>query len=523
MLYAGYSDSLRMFNPIQLSYALHGNTAAMECDTIVIHDGETGEITIGFDDTYLYPMDAFFHGGKLNVVNTVSLPYQPKSIATDQAQNIYIISNSNEVFRYNKNIEQQGFLQDGNDNQIFASKLKFAPDSSFYILQGTAIMHYSKTHDYLESVVVESSLADLAVDSDGNVFYASNTEVIRFNAGLTSQTATLTLATIKSDYPEIDVECEIRSIAVNGAGKIAIGIDAEPDSDGKDVVLFYNNDLSLFDRAIWEEWLFNNPRNIDFDSQGNALVLSYYHDILLVFDSTGTRYQASYWSDYPGTLNGAMNGPVDLARVGNLIYVAENQNNRVTIFGLNGVIDNNLTVADTTINGSETGCFNAIDTLTLAGGAETVVFESGSLVDLIAGHTIRLLPGFWAQNESYLHATITTDNSFCFPAEQSVVYKQPEEKSVEASAFIATNQNLKTGKLVKVYPNPTSGEFTVELTHFEGTTTLTLINSLGAKAFETIVNSSEKAKVELPAINKGLYILQVRNGKTSSMAKIIIR
>jgi hypothetical protein len=281
--------------------------------------------------------------------------------------------------------------------------------------------------------------------------------------------------------------------------------------------------LSLFDRAIWEEWLFNNPRNIDFDSQGNALVLSYYHDILLVFDSTGTRYQASYWSDYPGTMNGAMEGPTDLTLVGNLIFVAENSNNRVTIYGLNGVIDNNLTVADTTINSSKTGCFNAIDTLTLAGGATTVVFESGSSVDLIAGHTIRLLPGFWAQNEGYLHATITTDNSFCFPAEQRVVYKQPEEKSVEATALITTNHKLKTEKLVKVYPNPTSGEFTVELTHFEGTTTLTLINSLGAKAFETFVNSSENTKVELPAIIKGLYILQVRNGKTSSTAKIIIR
>jgi hypothetical protein len=524
MIYAGYSDSLKTFIPIELSYFIYGNSATMECDTIVVTRGEVEEITLNFDDTYPYPMEADFPGGKLDIVNTVSLPFSPRSIASDQKGNIYISNSDNHYsFRYNKNIELQDTLRNSEGDLIFAYTVKFAPDSSFYAIYSSNVNHYSKTHQFLESFDVGSYLVDLAIDGGGNVFAATNSEIIRLNADLSLQTASIDLEAIKGDYTQLDNTCEIRSVAINNDNKVAIGIESEAEDIRIDVVVFYNNDLSEYDHAIWENWLFNNPIDIEFDKQGKMYVVNYWEDDLIVFDALGKRFQANYWIDREGTLNGAMNGPTDLALSGGWIYVVEDLNNRVSIFRLAGSIEENLSVTDTTIHSTESACFDALDTITLAGNPTTVVFESGSSVNLIAGRSIRILPGFYAQSGSYLHGYITTSNSFCDQVEQSIVYKQPGLKSEEANLPKVVNPESTTDKQMKVYPNPTDGQFTVELTNFEGPAMVTLINPLGSVVATKVVDSAEQAKVQLSALHKGLYVVRVRSGNDSRTSKILIR
>jgi hypothetical protein len=523
MIYAGYSDSLKTFHPIELAYLVYGNSASMECDTIVVTRGEVGEITLNFDDTYPYPMEADFPGGKLDIVNTVSLPFSPRSIASDQKGNIYIPkSDASCTFRYNRNIELQDTLRNSEGNLILAYTVKFAPDSSFYAIYSTNVKHYSKTHQFLESFDVGSYLVDMAIDAGGNVFVATKSEIIRLNADLSLQTASLDIETIKVDYTQLDNSCEIRSVAINNDNKVAIGIESDAEDIRIDVVVFYNNDLSEYDHAIWENWLFNNPINIEFDKQGNTYVVNYWEDDLIVFDTLEKRFQANYWIDRGGTLNGAMDGPTDLALSGGLIYVVEDLNNRVSIFRLAGSIDQNLLVADTTVHSTESACFDALDTITLTGNP-TVVFESGSSVNLIAGRSIRIMPGFYAQSGSYLHGYITTSNSFCDMVEQSIEYNQPELKSEETNTVIAVHPVGTTDKLVKVYPNPTDGRFTVELTNFEGPATVTLINQFGSVVATTVVNSAEQPKILLSTLQKGLYVVQVRSGNDSRTSKILIK
>jgi len=522
MAYAGYSDSLKNFHPIELAYLVYGNSSAMLCDTIVVTRGEVEEIALNFDDTYTYPMEADFPGGKLDIVNAVSLPYMPGSITANH-EDIYISNrNNNYTFRYNKNIELLDTLRNSEGYLIFAYTVKFAPDSSFYAIVSTSIKHYSKTHQFLESFDVGSYLVDMAIDASGNVFVATKSEIIRLNADLSLQTASIDLETIGGDYTQLDGTCEIRSVAINNDNKVAIGIESESEDIRIDVVVFYNNDLSEYDHAIWENWLFNNPINIEFDTQGKTYVVNYWEDDLIVFDTLEKRYQANYWIDKGGTLNGAMDGPTDLALADGLIYVVEDLNNRVSIFRLAGSIEENLLVADTTIHGTESACFDALDTITLAGNTASVVFESGSSVNLIAGRSISILAGFYAQSGCYLHGYITTDQSFCDMAEQSIVYKQPELKSVETNTLIVANP-IRTDKQLKVYPNPTDGQFTVELTNFEGPAIVTLINPLGLVAYQVVINSAEQAKIQLSYLHKGLYFVQVRSRNVSLTNKILIK
>ncbi|MGB4204423.1 MAG: hypothetical protein WBJ84_02255, partial [Bacteroidales bacterium] len=62
------------------------------------------------------------------------------------------------------------------------------------------------------------------------------------------------------------------------------------------------------------------------------------------------------------------------------------------------------------VNGQDI-CFDATNTLTIAGGGNTFVVQDGGNVNLIAGHNIRMLEGTSVHSGAYLHAYIS--NVYC--------------------------------------------------------------------------------------------------------------
>jgi hypothetical protein len=139
----------------------------------------------------------------------------------------------------------------------------------------------------------------------------------------------------------------------------------------------------------------------------------------------------------------------------------------VTVSGT-PVILPTLEVTDVSVGNSESECFNATDTIYVAGNGTTVELLSGSTVNMIAGKSISFLPGFQAHEGSYMYAWITETASFC--SSLPSVIQQPEEKSTIVQTDV--NNNKSSGlpdKKVKIYPNPNNGKFFVELTNFEGT------------------------------------------------------
>jgi PKD repeat protein len=154
-------------------------------------------------------------------------------------------------------------------------------------------------------------------------------------------------------------------------------------------------------------------------------------------------------------------------------------------------------------------CYNATDSIIVTGEGKPVLFESGSSATLIAGLSIRFLPGFYAMEGSFMSAYITTNNLFCDGQSGSVI-EPPQEKSLAGEEVIhnLTPTVIEQSK-IKIYPNPNNGSFIVQ-SSVEGESRLVVTNLSGQKVYGPVA-FNEKLSVQLPNLNRGLYLCWVHN------------
>jgi len=522
MAYTGFSDSMLYFLPLDLAYTVHGDPATLTCMPIVIQSGSSDTIDLFFDDTYIYPMAAQFPGGKLDLVDAVLFGFQPNSITSDPSGNIYISEFNYVVYKYDPLLENSELLTDNLDNTIYAGIIKFATDGSFYVLYSSYLRHYSASRQLLSSAGVGYEWNDLAIGSDGSVFYIANNEIIRLTSTLALPETLLVEQQLIEDYPVIGSDFYIRSLALDNDGNIAISIDVEPDDDGRDAILFYNNGFTSLQDVITERWEFNNPYNIEFDADNNLYVLNRWHDDLLVFNSQRERYQASFWSDNEGTLNGAMSDPRDLTLANGKIYVGERDNHRVSIFRLKGSIDQNLFLADLNVENGTIDCFNAYDTITVAGDElHPVVFKNGSELSLIAGKAVRLLPGFLVEEGSHVDIYITETGSFC-DMDKSTILSNPLSSIQDIDIQDFDKEDIGTGNVLKIFPNPNNGKFLLSMKEYPAEGTVMIYTVMGTLVYRSDLEALSGYELSLPLLTRGLYFVKVSGSGECYTAKMMV-
>jgi hypothetical protein len=182
-------------------------------------------------------------------------------------------------------------------------------------------------------------------------------------------------------------------------------------------------------------------------------------------------------------------------------------------------IPSDISVSDTIVGNGETACFDATDTLTFTGETDTVEFQNGSVVDLIAGNTIRLLPGFHAQEGSSVYASITTTSQYCFSSASSPM---PVEKSTKNNASITATKTMDIGFDFNVYPNPGREKVTISFSDNTNNTTLMITNSFGKIVDKQIIRSRNQFDIETSSYPKGIYFFTIQNEYTVKTQKIII-
>jgi hypothetical protein len=174
-----------------------------------------------------------------------------------------------------------------------------------------------------------------------------------------------------------------------------------------------------------------------------------------------------------------------------------------------------------TLNSDTTTCYNATDSITIAGNGTTVSFESGSSVTLISGKSIRFLPGFNSAEGSFMSASITTNNTFCNSQSGSIV-EQPQEKSVTEETIPEDHPKEIAGvNSIKVFPNPNTGNFTVQ-TSVEGESRLT-VTSLSGQMVYGSVGFTENIRVQLTGLSKGIYLCRIQNKQEVQVRKIEVK
>jgi hypothetical protein len=186
----------------------------------------------------------------------------------------------------------------------------------------------------------------------------------------------------------------------------------------------------------------------------------------------------------------------------------------------NGIVspDFNLTVTvsvpmDIEVDGTITGtiCYNATDIITVAETAPFTV-QSGGHAEMIAGVAIDYKPGTTVQSEGYMWGHIAPSGPWCVPITAPSIVTVPMgiEEVPEQSFF-------------KVYPNPTTGSFTLELSEVSETAIVKveIYGMRGEKILNDQFTGEKKHEFSLESNPTGIYFIRVFCGDNLGSQKII--
>jgi photosystem II stability/assembly factor-like uncharacterized protein len=97
--------------------------------------------------------------------------------------------------------------------------------------------------------------------------------------------------------------------------------------------------------------------------------------------------------------------------------------------------------------------------------------------------------------------------------------------NINLYSITGINENIIDDNSINIYPNPTTGEFFVDLkTHFKTAVTISIYNEVGAKIKQLAIpeNSQQHTSIDLSGCSKGLYFIKIETEK-STVVRMITR
>jgi hypothetical protein len=185
------------------------------------------------------------------------------------------------------------------------------------------------------------------------------------------------------------------------------------------------------------------------------------------------------------------------------------------------------TITSLTIHAGEHLCADADRTLIVGdyfptAHIPTVHVLNGGIVNLIAGQNIIILPSTVVDAGGYLHAFITPNCIWCEAYQTNlIVTAQPDTtvNVIPGDTFIDKSAN----NLFKVYPNPTTGVFTLELTEVTETSVVKveIYGMYGEKLQSDQFTGEKRHEFTLDGKSNGIYFIRVFCGGNLGSQKII--
>jgi hypothetical protein len=134
------------------------------------------------------------------------------------------------------------------------------------------------------------------------------------------------------------------------------------------------------------------------------------------------------------------------------------------------------------------------------------------------GHKYRITRGVWSDQCPWKQFSITVTPVKTANGIELVEDHTAPDFSALSSASIEANTALT--KEVSIYPNPSTGLYTIELATTENST-IEIYNVFGAKV-KTISQTAAKTKLDLTGFSKGIYWVSILSNGEQSRTKIIL-
>jgi len=172
-----------------------------------------------------------------------------------------------------------------------------------------------------------------------------------------------------------------------------------------------------------------------------------------------------------------------------------------------------LSLQNITVGNGQSHCYDAIQTMSVAGNGSTFLVQSGGSVTMIAGEKINYLPGTLVNSGGYMHGTITASGQYCYTLDTPLVANALDESIVPPP----------DGSRFNVYPNPTPGQFAIDLPgdSQQGSVYVTVYGIHGERIFGEEINDLKHKEFTLAGKPCGIYLIRAVSGNKSVTTKLI--
>ncbi len=178
---------------------------------------------------------------------------------------------------------------------------------------------------------------------------------------------------------------------------------------------------------------------------------------------------------------------------------------------------NVINIFSQTIIAGRSVCYNATQSIFVAGYGNVFTVQPTASVEMIAGMKIVFSPSTRVLSGGYLHAHITTNGQFCGALKTMEISAEVPDGVDTSVAFSPAS-----GKY-KVYPNPTTGELFIEPLEgkFQSLVETELFDLPGNRIYHRRSEGSEILKLSLRDQKPGLYLLKITTTEGIDIVKII--
>ncbi|MCX6269256.1 MAG: choice-of-anchor J domain-containing protein [Bacteroidetes bacterium] len=160
------------------------------------------------------------------------------------------------------------------------------------------------------------------------------------------------------------------------------------------------------------------------------------------------------------------------------------------------------TIQNITVPNGASSCFQATQTIVVAGGGTSFELQSGGSATMVAGQHILYYPGTFVHSGSYMHGYIAAGGPYCgAPPAMAEVISGEKEVQMEQ----------KYPSFIKIFPNPTTGMFMLELTGIDPAekVRVEIYGMKGEKILAKEITGRKLQEFSLSEAPSGLYFVRV--------------
>jgi len=185
------------------------------------------------------------------------------------------------------------------------------------------------------------------------------------------------------------------------------------------------------------------------------------------------------------------------------------------------VIPTNNTAQNVVITPGQTECWDAVQTIWVAGGGTFFIVQSGGSATMIAGQRIFYNPGTTVYPGGYMHGYIAPSGPWCNSGSQ--IPQVSPARETEDMADQTISSKISEGPSFKLYPNPTTGTFTLELSGIDLSQQVTIMiySMKGDKVHSEILEGTKKYELSLAGQSTGLYFVRIVTEGLAETVKVI--